>query len=174
MTAPWSHAARDEFADRDYPLREDMHLQRRLWRMQRVGWWLLGVFMLLSLLGVFSSGVLSKTRLQNASGDVAVEYERFERRGARSRLILQVQADGKETVLELDGNFLDSFDIESIHPQPETSVSHGNGIRWHFAPGVDGWTTVHVTLTPEGLGRARTTLSVPGKEPVRITQFIYP
>lgn len=175
MSPPRQGVKGDDFSDRDYPVREDMRLQLHMWRLERVGWWLLILLVILSLLGLFSGGVLSKARAQNAEGDVAVEYQRFERRGAQSALSLQIKAGGDgRAVVELDGDFLDGFRVEHIHPLPLESHSHGNGVRWVFRPDAEGIARVHLTLRPEGLGFVRNTLATPGSAPMRFSQFIYP
>lgn len=46
----------EELDSRRYPIAEDMALQCRIWRFERIGWWGLGLVVLLALLGLFSRG----------------------------------------------------------------------------------------------------------------------
>lgn len=164
-----------EFADRHYPLQEDMQVQRRAWRFERIGWGMLYLLIILTLLGLFSKGVLSKTRAQNDSGSVVVEYQRFERNGTVSNLTLRVKAgkDGTASV-GLDGDFFDKFTIQMIQPQPTASRNQGAGVGWIFQPDEKGWVTVHLSMHAEGVGLVRSTVFSADSSEVRLTQFIYP
>ncbi len=46
---------RDELESRSYPIREDMTLQQRLWKTERVGWYLILLILALALAGLFST-----------------------------------------------------------------------------------------------------------------------
>ena len=50
--------ADDELVSRQQPVQEDMTMQQRVWRFERVGWYLLVVIVLLGLAGVFGNGPL--------------------------------------------------------------------------------------------------------------------
>jgi hypothetical protein len=43
----------DELASREYPVREHMGFQRRMWVIERIGWLVLAAITLLALLGLF-------------------------------------------------------------------------------------------------------------------------
>src|SRR5262245_45193555 len=77
---------------RSSPIPEDMTFQERLWLVERVGWAMMGLFVVFALLGVFSSGVSSETRAATADGAVVVEYQRFAHRTARSHFTIRVAA----------------------------------------------------------------------------------
>lgn len=120
----------DELRDRTYPVQEFMDVQRRHWRLERVGWVL---FLLVVLLGLFSRGALSLTVSQSADGALAVEYQRFERKSAASQMIVKVRAEPGEVVqLEITGDLMDKFTIEGMQPAPLGSESFcGGGAREH-------------------------------------------
>ncbi|MEN5223510.1 MULTISPECIES: hypothetical protein [Pseudomonas] len=48
----------DELASRHYPVEEDMRMQQRVWRFERVGWYALVLVVLLGLAGLFGNGPL--------------------------------------------------------------------------------------------------------------------
>jgi hypothetical protein len=165
----------EEFADRHYPLQEDMQLQRRVWRFERIGWGVLYLFIILTLLGLFSKGVLSKVRTQNDSGSVVVEYQRFERNGTISNLTLRVKA-GKDgtAAIGLDGDFFNNFTIETIQPTPTAARNQGTGVGWVFQPDAEGWATVRLSMHADGVGLVRSAAVSADSSPVQLTQFIYP
>ena len=47
---------RPDLQSRDYPIREDMNYQLKVWRFERFGWYLLVLLMILGLAGLFSRG----------------------------------------------------------------------------------------------------------------------
>jgi hypothetical protein len=55
----------------------DIEFQRRVWRVQRIGWLIIAAVIVAALLGVFGGGPLSRAAVQ---GDgLRLEYERFAR-----------------------------------------------------------------------------------------------
>ncbi|MCR3789336.1 hypothetical protein NAG18_29790, partial [Pseudomonas aeruginosa] len=52
-------AADDAFDQREYPIPERLESQRRAWRFERAGLWVLLGVILLALTGVFAGGPLS-------------------------------------------------------------------------------------------------------------------
>jgi len=151
-----------------------MALQKRVWRMERLGWFMLAGIVAITLLGLFSTGPFSKITAQTASGDLSAEYQRFERNGASSQFQIRARAgsDGK-VWLTLDGDLLQSFMIENIQPQPITSESFNRGFRLQFQPDSEGWAIAYFTIRPNGLGLAKSVASI-NEESIMLTQFIYP
>jgi hypothetical protein len=56
----------------------DLEFQRRVWRVPRVGWLIIGAAVVAALLGLFGTGPLS--RASTDGGGLTVEYDRFARR----------------------------------------------------------------------------------------------
>ncbi|HKS12719.1 MAG TPA: hypothetical protein VJS90_06725, partial [Pseudomonas sp.] len=84
-------AIQDEHHARQYPVSEDMRMQRRVWRFERLGWYGLLVVVGLTLAGLFGNGPLSDRTANSADGRVQVEYARFSRNGAGEQLRIRVK-----------------------------------------------------------------------------------
>lgn len=48
-----------DLKSREHPIHEDMTYQLKVWRFERVGWYVLVLVVLMGLMGVFSRGLLS-------------------------------------------------------------------------------------------------------------------
>ena len=164
-----------DYQSRTYPVHEDMTYQLKVWRFERWGWYALVAVMLLALLGVFSRGPLSAREAQSFDRKVTVHYEVFHRNGSTNPM--KIVLGGRENSpveLELSGDFLDGFSIESMQPEPIKVVSAGQGIRLWLQTDAQGKATLYLTLRGDGLGGYSSRISVPGSSPVNLTQYILP
>lgn len=159
-----------ERKSRHVPVRENMPQQMRAWWIERLGWYGLLLLVLLALAGLFSKGPLSDARLASPQGELQVHYQRFTRLGAQSQLQVRLPST---SALEIGGELLQGFSIESIQPQPASSTSDGQGgLTLHFAKGA-AVTEVSIGLKADGVGPYRSHLGAAGQQ-LSISQFIYP
>jgi hypothetical protein len=114
---------------REYPVHEDAVFQARTWALQRVAWVVLTVIPVLALFGLFAHGVLSEqTAGDNAT--LAIEYQRFQRVTDLTRFVVRVaDAQGE---LRLAPPFQETYEIESIQPQPTRSIAGPEGLLLRF------------------------------------------
>lgn len=164
----------DDLHDRDYPIQEDMGLQTRLWRLERLGWAFFFLVVVMTLLGAFSSGVLSETTANSPDGRLSVSYQRFERNGAASSFSIHISENHVAPVIvRIEGDFLERFTVESMQPEPASSRSQGNGLELTYKPDSTGTINVRFSLRPEGMGMARSRISA-SSAAVETRQFVYP
>lgn len=164
----------DEARSRTEPVRENMRVQRMVWRVERVGWYSLLLIAALALAGLFSKGVLSDVTASSSDGRLRVEYQRFARNGAHSQLLVEVRGAGESPEIALDGELLDGFSIETLQPEPERSATHeGRGVRFTLNADEQGRVRVRLGLKAESIGRFGSTVSVAGQR-LELRQFIYP
>lgn len=169
---------KDEWANRDYPVREDMAFQRKTWLAERISWGVLVVLLLLAIAGLFANGPLSQATATDASGRVSVEYDRFARHGATARVTIGVapQAAG-DILLRLNDAIPRGFTIETVSPHPAESRISGTGLEWLFraADMTVARFTVHVTLRAEQLGSVPAEIGLShDTAPAKLRFFIYP
>jgi hypothetical protein len=164
-----------DFQSRDYPIREDMSYQMKVWRFERFGWYLLVLLMVCGLIGLFSRGLLSTRDVSSVDGNIRVEYEMFHRNGSMNSM--KISVNGKpETQIELDlsGEMLEGFSIESLQPEPMRSRSLSQGMRVWVQTDNQGQATLYLTLRGDGLGFFRSLITTPGSLGVKLDQFIFP
>ncbi|WP_288437574.1 hypothetical protein [uncultured Pseudomonas sp.] len=158
--------------EKPLPIREEPGLQRWIWRCERLGWVLLGLFVALALAGLFASGGpwATATRV-SADGQLSVEYERFQRRGAPTTLTLEL-APGLDRI-GLDERLVADWTVEALYPQPLRMTS-SDGVLWlDLAPGT-GSSRLHLALRPDRLGTVDWRILRPGQPPLALSAFIYP
>lgn len=163
----------DEFRSRSHPIEEDIDFQRKVWRFERIGWALLLLLTVATLLGLFSEGLISD-RTENA-GALHAEYGRFERNGAATRVVLSTRGRAGTGLEFIVGSaFMAAHDIEGIQPPPrEAGTSEGGGLRLVIDADASGVATAHLTVRPNSTRLVRSEFRS-GPHRLPITQLIYP
>ncbi|SEI52714.1 hypothetical protein [Pseudomonas sp. NFR16] len=168
-------AIEHEMQDKRYPVDEDIALQRRIWRFERVGWYLLLVVVLLTLCGLFSHGMLSSVSTTTPQGDLTVEYERFHRSGAVNAMVIHSRGEpGRQHTLTLSHRMMKGFSVESMQPQPVRSAGTREGLELTLPADAHGESTLYLTWRSDGLGYFKSKIGLEGGGQVSVTQFIYP
>ena len=165
----------DDYKNRDYPVREDMACQIKVWRFERCGWYVLELLVVLGLCGMFSRGPMSSRDVKGSDGRLRVQYEVFHRNGSTNPMVISViGAPDAMVELELSGALLDGFSIESMLPEPGRASSVGEGMKLWLQADAQGRANLYMTLRGDGLGLFSTRVSSPGAAPVAMDQFIFP
>jgi hypothetical protein len=162
----------DEQESRRYPIREDMPFQRRSWIAERIGWIAMGLLVIAALTGVFALGPLAQARL--SGGELAVEFQRFAHKTARTWFTIRAAPQGNEVLVRLSPQFPAAFDIEAMEPRPLRSSAGARGIELVFARSKEGDFAVHIGARPKRFGFVSVTVEAEGLGKVECTQLIYP
>jgi hypothetical protein len=147
----------------------DRIFHRREWRIQRIGWVLLALFLLLALAGLFGDGPLSHTRASNAAA--SIEYERFVRNGLSTEFVITPLHAVSRIAITAD--YFDAFRVEQITPQPTAVRISGRQLVFEFestAPGA----AISFHIHPQRLGRHAAQVTVDTSAPLAIRQLTYP
>ncbi|MCF4996597.1 hypothetical protein GIW70_13095 [Pseudomonas syringae] len=164
-----------DYRSRTYPVHEDMAFQRKVWRFEHWGWYTLVLIVVMALSGAFSRGPLSAREAQSSDGKLKVEYEMIHRNGSTNAMKLSINGKANAPAeLELSGDFLDAFSIETLQPDPIKAVSAGQGLKLTLQVDAQGQATLYLTLRSDGLGSYSSQVSSPGSASVNFTQFILP
>lgn len=165
----------DELVSRSHPIREDMPMQQRVWRFERVGWYVLLVIVLLALAGLFGNGPLSDAVTVSPDGRVRVEYQRLSRSGTTDNLYITVQGEpGQPVTVELDGSLLRTASIETMQPEPQRSMSHGPALLLQLGTSKDGVATLYLTLRTDHVGTLEAVVRAGPHSAVHFSTFLYP
>ncbi len=165
----------DEQVSRQYPVEENMSMQRRVWRFERVGWYALLLIVLLALAGVFGNGPLSDATAMSSDGRLQVDYQRLSRAGTTDSLRITMRgAPGEPVQLLLGGSLLRAASIETLQPEPQASLSHGKSLLLQVGTSADGLATLYLTLRSEHVGRLEGVARIGPNTAVRFSTFLYP
>lgn len=158
-------------ARRDF--QDELSYHRRQWQVQRTGWALMALMILLALAGVFGSGPASHVRIGEPP-EATISYERFARYATSTRLsIVAPRASPAEPLrLQIDTSFLEGYSIESITPRPH-SMRAGSGRHLFEFELDDPQATITLRLRPDRLGSSVGTFRI-GATALPVSQFVYP
>lgn len=157
-------------AQQDFDAELEFH--EREWRIQRVGWVLVVLFLACALGGLFGNGPLSRSHADGASG--RVEYERFLRYGLSTDIVIGPtgSAQGVNRV-EIDADYLEALRIERITPEPAAVRISGPRIAYEFATTAPG-ASISFHVRPQQLWRQTSAVRIDGGAPLEISQLVYP
>lgn len=153
---------------------ESLSYQRKSWRVQRVGWVLMGLCLVLSMLGLFGDGPLTRARAGSAGG-FEVGYSRVWRLQTEAHVELTAFPDSAgQVIVSLEESLLRRADIRSVSPEPRRIEAVPGGQRIVFDAKGDGPVSLRVGITPTRIGRLRTRLATPNQVSVPLTVFVLP
>lgn len=158
-------------------LDEDLRFERRSWVAERVAWVVFAALVAAALLGLFGEGPLSTSEARSPDGSVVVAFERFARRGGATDVFVQVDPrlnseEGFEIVFS--DEFLDSFTVRDIQPQPDATRSLDEGLSFSFLSGPgDAMRRVRFSLNTDSMGSIGYDIRV-ADQTLSINHFIYP
>lgn len=150
-------------------------MQKRVWRFERVGWYVLVIIVLLALAGLFGNGPLSDAEVVSQDGRLKVEYQRLSRSGTTDNLFITIQGSPRQPVmLELEGSLLREASIETMQPEPQVSMSHGPALLLQLGTSKDGMATLYLTLRSEHVGSLEGVVRSDSNTEVHFSTFLYP
>ncbi len=115
----------------DFELDEQPSRTERLWRIQRIGWVAMLLFVAGAILGLFGAGPLDHAYVRRNGLEIA--YSRFQRMTSEANLEVTVlRAPADMTRVWVDQNYIGQFEISSVTPQPESTASSSGQVRYAF------------------------------------------
>ncbi len=153
---------------------ENLAYQRKSWRVQRVGWVLMGLCVVLGMLGLFGDGPLTRARAGSAGG-FEVRYSRVWRLQTETQVELTAIPDSAgQVIVTLEGSLLRRARIRSVSPEPRRIEAVPGGQRFVFDARGDGPVSLQLGITPTSMGRLRTRLATTNSASVPLTVLVLP
>jgi hypothetical protein len=157
-------------------IEQDLPFEHTQWGLQRAGWVIGGLILLVALAGLLGTGPLSHHMA--SSGPLSLQYERFTRARAPSEIRLNVGTglaapDG--ITIWLDRAFLDGAGIEQIVPEPIEMVAVGDRVLYRFAVADPAQpTTITFHTAPASWGTTRGRIGLRDGAEITFDQMVYP
>ena len=158
------------------PIEEKLDAQLKFhrveWRIQRIGWLLVGIFLALALAGLFGNGPLSHAHADGPAG--RVEYERFVRNGAPTQIVVTSTGNSQGiSRIEITAEYLEAVRVQRITPEPIAVRMQGKALVYEFAA-TDPGASVSFHIDPQRLWRHSAQVRIDSGAPLEIWQLTYP
>lgn len=162
----------------DLQIDQDLAFSHREWRVQRLGWLLMVLFIVGAAAGLFGGGPLSMARTGTADGRLAIEYDRIARHEGPDLLRLEIAPEAviNGTVrLWFDRAYILDRTIASISPEPERSGAADNRLVFEFHVADPARRTlIEFHTKPGAIWRQSGSAGLVGGDSLRFSQFILP
>lgn len=160
----------------DLEIRQHKQTQQREWRLERVGWTLIALFVLAGLLGLLGPGPLSWATTRSDGGLVEVEYQRFTHWIADDTVDIHVGSDavqGDTFEVTLTGDWVEAADLNGITPEPSEQMSTPQGLVLQIPVQDPADAHVGLSFRATSFGRLHATVTV-GSESAQFSQLVWP
>jgi hypothetical protein len=156
------------------PVQEDMAFQQRSWRIERAAWVVMSIIAVAALLGLFAEGPFSTVTNAASDRSLSVRHERFARKTATTRFVLLIQAPQTPASVTLSASFLETYDLEWVHPQPIRAVAGASGLELMFGVTPQAAGIITLNARPKRFGWSTFQVATAPAGQVEIRQLIYP
>ena len=143
---------------------------------RRYGFFLLLIIVIAAVGGVFSKGWFSHMERTTADGALTLEYEKFGRLMSDTEMKIVVHAgSSKEVTVVLGGDFMDSFQINTLQPQPEHMHAQDNRLVMSWQrDALPADHTIWLGVVPQEWGTSNSWVAVDQGPTLPFWQLIYP
>jgi hypothetical protein len=162
----------------DIDLDQDLKLQEREWKLQRISWVVLTLLVVLALLGACGTGPLSSASSGGDSEGFSVDYQRVVRHQGESRLTIHLNGDQvHEGQIEmwLGADYVNTVRVTQISPEPEEVRLADDRVIYVFSVDEPAeLVTVNIDLVPQEMGWLSVDLGIVDGGDVSFSQVSLP
>ena len=162
----------------DLEISQDLEMQQRIWKMQRIGWGVMALVMLCIMLGLTGRGPLSQATAGASGAPLRVEYERFGRHEAPMELKVHlapgVARDGKACIW-FSRDYIEALAIEQVSPeQTEMKVHPDRHVLEFVLPESQRAAKIVLKARPQKIGSIIGRVGIEDGQSLSFGHFIYP
>ena len=154
-------------------LEEHRRFQERFWTVERWVWLGFGVILILAILGLTGGGG-PLSRASATLGGASIDYPRFTRWDAADEILVKFLPGGAERRLVLSPDFAETFQLESVQPEPDRSEAGPDGevMIFRMEPASPAEVTLHVRAQNPGM--ADIGAAIDDGAPVSLSTIVFP
>lgn len=154
-------------------LDENLALHLKGWKIQKISWLFILGMVVLTALGLFGQGPLSKQHV--AQNNIAFEYERFSRYSKETVVRLQLKDRKGAARIAIPFSYIEGFRLESVVPEADQTDMLEEGFVYTFTNSTEKEKDmiIHFYLYPRKAGRIQGTWTV-NQSDFKLSHFIYP
>lgn len=150
----------------------DFDFQQREWRVERIGWGVIGLLLALALVGLFGGGPLSRSTL--SSGGLSLDVPRFERGTRPTNLTVELPLNTQGTGrLWIANDTLRALQVQDIAPPP-MRIQNGPDRTEYLFRGQGDALEVKLGVKFQEAGLLRGRLGQVGGPSLKFTTLVYP
>jgi hypothetical protein len=159
----------------DLDINQDLDVQARMWKIQRIGWVVMGLILLAALIGLFGSGPISRATEGEENSGFMVQFERFGRSRGPSelRFLVRPDRDGRLSVWISDA-YLSRLTVHQMVPWPDGMIPMEGGVRFDWRTSGSDWVQIICSVEVTSFGFLSGEMRSLDRAPIYIRQFIYP
>lgn len=155
-------------------LDEDLPLQKREWKLQRIAWAILYALLAAITLGLLGNGPLSHSFKETEDGSIVIEYEKFLRHRSPETVRLTVIPLSDTVWLQLSGEYMRLIEIKKIVPEPEQVIPGEDASTFIFQTEYARPMQIAFHFQPEKIGMLDGWMGLEGPSRLALNQFVYP
>lgn len=157
-------------------IEQDLPLQLKIWKFERVGWGVLALIVAAGVVGLFGDGPFGRVETDFGASQ-RLKYERFLHNDTQSTMTIPIShgVSARQLWLTLSAPYAAAIHIDEITPEPDRTIVTEFGTRFLFATGkIAGQRVISLTFTPTEAGPLRGSISSSNGRSVAIAHFVYP
>ena len=157
-------------------LGSNLAFQRKWWKFEKWAWVVLGIIIVADVLGCFGRGPLANAELNTPDRAVNLKYERIERFGTPSVLVIHFNSaavENGQVKLWVSNSLVGDLGNQRVSPQPRQSVLSEDGILYTF-DATEKASSVQFALQPGKPGIFHLAFRVPGHPALLPTVYVMP
>lgn len=162
----------------DLEIEQDLRFEKKDWAAQLIGRVVIGLLIVGALLGFFGAGPLSLTEVHDETGNLAVVYEHFGRRGATTDLTATIAPESfsnGQAKLWVSSDYLAKLQLDKVTPTPDQVSALDEGFTYTFlASEPDEELTVTFNFTIASMGPESGEIAVDPQQPIELNHFFTP
>lgn len=162
----------------DLDISQNMDVQWRIWKMQRMGWGIMALAILSILLGLTGRGPLSNASAGQTGAPLRLEYERFGRYEAPTSLRIHLGSTLAKTDkirLWISRDYMEKVRIDHVSPEQESVKAQPDKFVYEFElSSPQSPTIITIRLKPQKVGILKGQVGVEKARTLSFQHFIYP